>query len=46
VWTALVVLVGAVTYLGVSAWLRPGREVSPFRRRSPRSQPQPQRAAP
>jgi prolipoprotein diacylglyceryl transferase len=44
VWTALVVLVGAVSYLGVSAWLRPGREVSPFRRRSARSQPQPQAA--
>jgi prolipoprotein diacylglyceryl transferase len=44
VWTALVVMIGAVTYLGASAWLRPGREVSPFRRRSPRSQPQPQAA--
>jgi prolipoprotein diacylglyceryl transferase len=32
VWTSLVVLLGAVTYLGVSAVVRPGREISPVRR--------------
>jgi prolipoprotein diacylglyceryl transferase len=37
VWTSLVVLLGAVTYLGLSAWARPGREASPYRAATGRS---------